>query len=30
VVLDNSYMTPEEQMVWFRNLISGKYKLELS
>ncbi len=30
VVLDNSYMSPEEQMDWFRKLVSGKYKLDLS
>ncbi len=30
LVLDNSYMTPAEQMTWFKNLISEKYKLHLS
>jgi cytidylate kinase len=27
LVLDNSYMTPEEQITWFKNLISDKYNL---
>jgi cytidylate kinase len=29
VVLDNSYMTPGEQITWFKNLISDKYNLRL-
>ncbi len=30
LVLDNSYMTPEEQMKWFKKLISEKYNFHLS
>ncbi len=29
IVLDNSYMTPEEQMVWFKNLLSVKFNINL-
>jgi cytidylate kinase len=27
LILDNSYMTPSEQMTWFKNLISEKFKV---
>jgi len=30
LVLDNSYMTPSEQMTWFKNLILEKYKVHFS
>jgi cytidylate kinase len=30
VVLDNSYMTPAEQMNWFKKLISDKYNFRFS
>jgi cytidylate kinase len=28
-VLDNSYMSPEEQMIWFKNLLYSKYNFVL-
>ncbi len=30
VLLDNSYMSPEDQMLWFKNLLAKKYNLPLS
>jgi CMP/dCMP kinase len=29
IVLDNSFMTPEEQMSWFKNLLSVKYNIDI-
>jgi len=30
LALDNSYMTPEEQMIWFKNIVSEKYNFHFS